>query len=333
MEAELVVRAAGGRRLAVRAEVGRLQGRARERRRRARALVAQGAPAPSLLPGAASARRAAPAPLRARRRDRDRPRRRARLRADADAAAPGREPRQQAGRGDPRGVHRVRRAALEGQAGPRAAAREAAQGAREGRQGLPAVAGDDRPRPGAGLARHVRGRGPRRRDRQAARPPVPPGLARRRSRRSSRTRPRTASSSACAGRRSRRTSRRCSSGCTATTARSTTSALRPSARSSTPRSSSSSSRCSKNAPERRFSEPNRWGTGDLEETALRPELVAEVRYDKVQGNRFRHGTRLIRFRDDKDPKDCTWREVRPAAQPERPDVRVAARYFFLAREG
>jgi ATP-dependent DNA ligase len=74
----------------------------------------------------------------------------------------------------------------------------------------------------------------------------------------------------------------------------------------------------KNAPERRFSEPNRWGTGDLEETALRPELVVEVRYDKVQGNRFRHGTRLIRFRDDKDAKDCTWREVRPARNPNDP---------------
>jgi ATP-dependent DNA ligase len=74
----------------------------------------------------------------------------------------------------------------------------------------------------------------------------------------------------------------------------------------------------KNAPKRRFSEPNRWGTGDLEETALRPELVAEVRYDKVQGNRFRHGTRLIRFRDDKDAKDCTWREVRPARNPNDP---------------
>jgi ATP-dependent DNA ligase len=65
------------------------------------------------------------------------------------------------------------------------------------------------------------------------------------------------------------------------------------------------------APDRGFSEPNRWGTGELEESAVRPELVAEVRYDKVQGNRFRHGSRFIRFRDDKDPKDCTWREVRP----------------------
>jgi len=63
--------------------------------------------------------------------------------------------------------------------------------------------------------------------------------------------------------------------------------------------------------DRRFSEPNRWGTGELEEAAVRPELVVEVRYDKVQTNRFRHGTKLIRFRDDKDPKQCTWRELRP----------------------
>jgi ATP-dependent DNA ligase len=72
------------------------------------------------------------------------------------------------------------------------------------------------------------------------------------------------------------------------------------------------------ATERGFSEPNRWGTGDLEESALRPELVAEVRYDKVQGNRFRHGSRFIRFRDDKDPEQCTWREVRPPRRKDDP---------------
>ena len=70
-----------------------------------------------------------------------------------------------------------------------------------------------------------------------------------------------------------------------------------------------------NAPNRRFSEPNRWGGGELEESPVRPELVVEVRYDKVQSSRFRHGTKLLRFRDDKDPKQCTWRELRPAAQP------------------
>jgi ATP-dependent DNA ligase len=68
--------------------------------------------------------------------------------------------------------------------------------------------------------------------------------------------------------------------------------------------------------ERRFSEPNRWGAGELEETPVRPELVVEVRYDKLEKHRFRHGTRLIRFRPDKDPAQCTWREVRPARRPD-----------------
>jgi ATP-dependent DNA ligase len=72
--------------------------------------------------------------------------------------------------------------------------------------------------------------------------------------------------------------------------------------------------------ERRFSEPNRWGTDGLEETPLRHELVAEVRYDKVQGNRFRHGTKLIRFRPDKDPGQCTWRQVRPPRRKDDPTV-------------
>jgi ATP-dependent DNA ligase len=68
--------------------------------------------------------------------------------------------------------------------------------------------------------------------------------------------------------------------------------------------------------DRRFSEPNRWGTGELEEQAVKPKLVVEVRYDKLEKHRFRHGTKLVRFRPDKDAKQCTWREVRP---PRRPD--------------
>jgi ATP-dependent DNA ligase len=58
-------------------------------------------------------------------------------------------------------------------------------------------------------------------------------------------------------------------------------------------------------------EPNRWGGAGLEQARVRPELVVEVRYDKVQGDRFRHGTKLLRWRPDKDPRDCTWRELRP----------------------
>ena len=54
---------------------------------------------------------------------------------------------------------------------------------------------------------------------------------------------------------------------------------------------------------------------------MRPELVVEVRYDKVQGHRFRHGTKFIRWRDDKNPADCTWRELRPPRDPSAPGSR------------
>jgi ATP-dependent DNA ligase len=76
----------------------------------------------------------------------------------------------------------------------------------------------------------------------------------------------------------------------------------------------------RDAPDRRFSEPNRWGGGELEEAAVRPELVVEVRYDKVQGRRFRHGTRLLRLRPDKEPAQCTWRELRPPLAPGDPTL-------------
>jgi ATP-dependent DNA ligase len=69
----------------------------------------------------------------------------------------------------------------------------------------------------------------------------------------------------------------------------------------------------KGAPDRGFSEPSRWGSGELAQSAVKPKLVVEVRFDKVQGRRFRHGTKLIRFRDDKRPEQCTWREVREPA--------------------
>jgi ATP-dependent DNA ligase len=80
------------------------------------------------------------------------------------------------------------------------------------------------------------------------------------------------------------------------------------------------------AAERGFNEPNRWGTGELEQAALRPELVVEVRYDKWQGMRFRHGTKLLRFRPDKDPGQCTVEQVRPL--PRRGDPTVSG---LLAR--
>ena len=46
---------------------------------------------------------------------------------------------------------------------------------------------------------------------------------------------------------------------------------------------------------------SRWSRGkELDWNPVRPELVVEVRFDKLEGNRFRHGTKFIRFRPDKD---------------------------------
>jgi len=53
---------------------------------------------------------------------------------------------------------------------------------------------------------------------------------------------------------------------------------------------------------------------------VRPEIVCEVRYDKMESDRFRHGTRFLRFRPDKEPKECTWGQVRPARQAGDPTI-------------
>ncbi len=54
-------------------------------------------------------------------------------------------------------------------------------------------------------------------------------------------------------------------------------------------------------------EPSRWTGGrDLEWVELRPELVIEVGYDHAATGRIRHGARFRRFRDDKDPFECTF---------------------------
>jgi len=56
--------------------------------------------------------------------------------------------------------------------------------------------------------------------------------------------------------------------------------------------------------------PNRWSTRrSAEWQPLKPKLVVEVCYDHFSGGRFRHGTRLMRWRPDKAPRQCTMDQV------------------------
>jgi ATP-dependent DNA ligase len=56
--------------------------------------------------------------------------------------------------------------------------------------------------------------------------------------------------------------------------------------------------------------PSRWSTERSSEwEPLRPELVVEVQYDHFSGGRFRHGTKFLRWRPDKDPRQCTMKQV------------------------
>jgi ATP-dependent DNA ligase len=56
--------------------------------------------------------------------------------------------------------------------------------------------------------------------------------------------------------------------------------------------------------------PSRWRTErSAEWVPLRTKLVAEVRYDHVTGDRFRHGTKFLRWRPDKAPRQCTFDQL------------------------
>jgi ATP-dependent DNA ligase len=62
--------------------------------------------------------------------------------------------------------------------------------------------------------------------------------------------------------------------------------------------------------------PSRWsGVRNAEWTPLRPKLVIKVRYDHVSDGRFRHGTKLLRWRPDKAPRQCTFEQLAPPAPP------------------
>ena len=66
---------------------------------------------------------------------------------------------------------------------------------------------------------------------------------------------------------------------------------------------------------------SRWSGGkDLPWHETRPVLVCEIRFDKLEGDRFRHGTRFLRFRPDKEPKDCTWAQLDTARRKGDPTL-------------
>jgi ATP-dependent DNA ligase len=62
--------------------------------------------------------------------------------------------------------------------------------------------------------------------------------------------------------------------------------------------------------------PSRWNTArSMAWEPLKPVLVVEVRYDQVTGSRFRHGTGFLRWRPDKDPRQCTFDQLAPELRP------------------
>lgn len=61
--------------------------------------------------------------------------------------------------------------------------------------------------------------------------------------------------------------------------------------------------------------PSRWATErSAEWVPLRPELVVEVSYDHFSEGRFRHGTKLLRWRPDKAPRQCTMTQIETAGR-------------------
>jgi len=71
---------------------------------------------------------------------------------------------------------------------------------------------------------------------------------------------------------------------------------------------------------------SRWSAGkDLSWEPLRIERVCEVKYDHLQGDRFRHATVFQRWRPDKQPKDCRYDQLEVTAPYELADVFGAVR--------
>ena len=267
-------------------------------------------------------------------------RRRPRLRGAAAAHPPGRLARQDARRGDARVVRRVGPARARRRGPPRVAAGRAARAARGARSAAPAArpphARHARSRGRRRLVRAVRGRGARRRRRQAARRALPAGQAgdaqdqapahrrlRRRRLPLVQGRPGHARRLAAA-RPVRRRRARC------TTSASPSSftwdrraelveelaPLREDALEGHPW--ADWAEWAAGRPTRPASAlpgaTSRWNRGkDLSWEPLRVELVVEVAYDHLQGDRFRHATHFKRWRPDKPPTDCRYDQLEVTA--------------------
>jgi ATP-dependent DNA ligase len=66
---------------------------------------------------------------------------------------------------------------------------------------------------------------------------------------------------------------------------------------------------------------SRWSQGkDLSWEPVRPELVVEVAYDHMQGDRFRHTAQFRRWRTDKRPSDCTYAQLEVVPPQELADI-------------
>jgi len=68
-------------------------------------------------------------------------------------------------------------------------------------------------------------------------------------------------------------------------------------------------------------EPNRWNARtDHSFVPLRPELVVEVEYDQMEGDRLRHAGRVLRWRNDKAPRDCGYDQLEVPTRYDLADV-------------
>jgi ATP-dependent DNA ligase len=71
----------------------------------------------------------------------------------------------------------------------------------------------------------------------------------------------------------------------------------------------------------RGSDTSRWNPGkDLSFVPLRPERVVEVRYDHLEGRRFRHTAQFVRWRPDRDPRSCTYAQLEETVNYDLADV-------------